>query len=228
MGQRTIAIMQPTYLPWIGYFDLIDRVDCFVFLDSVQFNKRSWQQRNRIKGSKGVLWLTVPVLSKGRREQKIAEVEIDLTRQFQAKHLKTIMSCYSKTPFCQKYIDELSTILNKSHQWLVELNIELIQWFCRNLGISTQTARSSCLSVEGKKAELLANICEALGADCYLSAYIEENNLFKQKKIYLDYHAYKHPKYTQPYGDFLPYLSTVDLLFNMGDSSLPIIREGRQ
>ena len=234
MGRKTIAIMQPTYLPWIGYFDLIDYVDCFVFLDSVQFNKRSWQQRNRIKGAKGVIWLTVPVISKGRREQKIIEVEIDLTRQFQAKHLKTIANCYSKAPFFSQYIDELSAIFNKSHYWLAELNIELIQWFSKELGISTQTLRSSDLDVAGQKTELLVNICEALEADFYLSAegsrdYIQENNLFEKKKIHLVYHDYKHPIYDQCYGEFTPYLSTLDLLFNKGgESSLLLIREGRE
>ncbi|MDY7003475.1 MAG: WbqC family protein [Cyanobacteriota bacterium] len=233
MVRRTIAIMQPTYLPWIGYFDLIDYVDCFVFLDSVQFNKRSWQQRNRLKGAKGVTWLTVPVISKGRREQKIFEVEIDLSRQFQAKHLKTIANCYSKAPFFSQYIDELSTIFHNTHYCLAELNIELIQWFCKQLGISTQTLRSSDLNIEGKKTELLVNICEVLDANCYLSAegsrvYIEENNLFETKNIRLAYHNYKHPIYDQLYGEFIPYLSILDLLFNKGELSLFLIQKGRE
>src|SRR3990167_8474438 len=89
-GGCTIAIMQPTYLPWMGYFDLMDQCDVFVLLDSVQFERRSWQQRNRIKTPQGELWLTVPVLSKGRREQKICQVEIDRSRDFQQKHIRTI------------------------------------------------------------------------------------------------------------------------------------------
>ena len=229
---KTVAIMQPTYLPWIGYFDMIDQSDCFVFLNSVQFNKRSWQQRNRIKGHDGVLWLTVPVLTKGRRHQRIYEVEIASTQHFREEHIKTITRCYSKAPFFEQYIDGLSAILCRSHRLLADLNIEFTHWFCEQLGIETKMIRSSSLDVEGEKVELLVNICGMLGADRYLSAagskeYIEENNLFVPNDIDLVYHAYRHPEYRQLHGSFVPYLSVLDLLFNEGRSSLSIIREGR-
>lgn len=232
MGAHTVAIMQPTYLPWIGYFDLIDQSDCFVFLDSVQFNKRSWQQRNRIKGPEGVLWLTVPVLSKGRRDQRILDVVIDHTTNFQQKNINTITHLYSKAPFFGEYIDELSIVFPKSHQFLADLNIELIRWLCARIGIRTQMLKSSSISVGGKKVELLVNICKALKADRYLSAegsrtYIEENNLFGQSGIDLRYQAYHHPQYRQLHGTFEPYLSVLDLLFNEGPSSLSVIRTGR-
>ena len=229
---KTVAIMQPTYLPWIGYFDLIDQSDCFVFLDSVQFNKRSWQQRNRIKGSDRVLWLTVPVLTKGRRYQRMHEVMIDQTQNFQEKHIRKITHFYSKAPFFAQHIDELSASLCKSHRFLADLNIELIRWLCAQLGIETEMVRSSSLNVEGERVELLVNICGVLGADRYLSAagsreYIEENNLFVPNDIDLVYHAYRHPEYRQLHGSFVPYLSVLDLLFNEGRSSLSSIREGR-
>jgi len=232
MAMRTVAIMQPTYLPWIGYFDLIDQSDCFVFLDSVQFNKRSWQQRNRIKGPEGILWLTVSVLSKGRRDQPILDVVIDHTANFQEKHIKMITHLYSKAPFFGKYVDELSLILSRSHQFLVDLNIELIRWLCTQIGIGTQMVTSSSIDVEGKNVELLVEICKALEADRYLSAegsrtYIEENNLFGPSGIDLAYHAYRHPEYRQLHGAFVPYLSALDLLFNEGSSSLSVIRAGR-
>ena len=231
---KTVAIMQPTYLPWIGYFDLIDQSDCFIFLDSVQFNKRSWQQRNRIKSPGEVLWLTVPVLSKDRRDQRIFEVVIDPSKKFQEKHIKTIMHCYHKAPFLSQYIDELSTIL-KSHSLLGELNIDLIGWLCLKMGIKNQMIRSSSLEATGKKAELLVNICKILNAGRYLSPMgsrnyieIEEDNLFNANAIDLTYHAYRHPEYRQLHGSFEPYLSVLDLLFNEGPSSLSIIRAGRE
>ena len=229
---KTVAIMQPTYLPWIGYFDMIDQSACFVFLDSVRFNKRSWQQRNRVKGLNGILWLTVPVFTKGRRYQLIREVVIDQTQNFQEKHIKTITHLYSRAPFFAQYIHELSAILRKSHRFLADLNIELICWLCARLGVETELTRSSSLNVEGKNVELLVNICKALNADRYLSAagsgeYIEENNLFGPNSIDLAYHAYRHPEYRQLHDAFVPYLSVVDLLFNEGPSSLSIIREGR-
>jgi len=98
-----IAIMQPTYIPWVGYFSLINKVDVFIFLDSVQFAKRSWQQRNKIKTANESIWLTVPVLSKGKQSQFINEVEIDLTRDFSEKHIASLESNYHKAPYFLKY-----------------------------------------------------------------------------------------------------------------------------
>jgi len=229
---KSVAIMQPTYLPWLGYFDLIDLVDVFVILDSVQFNRRSWQQRNRIKGHDRLLWLTVPVLSKGRGDQLIHEVEIERSTNFQENHIKTIKHFYAKAPFFSLYIDELSSILLKRHQFLADLKFELIVWLCERLGIKSQLVRSSSMDVRGKKVEILINICKVLGAARYLSAegsrkYIEEDNLFDLKGIDLMYHAYQHPDYRQINGDFVPYLSVLDLLFNEGPSSLSVIRAGR-
>jgi len=232
MAKRTAAIMQPTHLPWIGYFDLIDQVDRFLFLDSVQFSKRSWQQRNRVKSHSEAVWLTVPVLSKGRRDQTIAEVEIDPEAAFHLKHLKTISHLYAKAPFFEHYFEDFSSVLEKEHRQLSELNIELIQWFCEALGIETEMGKTTDLDVEGSKAELLIDICHSVGANVYLSAegsrtYIDENNQFQAQGIGLEYHAYSHPEYKQLHGDFLPYLSVLDLLFNEGPDSLEIIRSGR-
>lgn len=229
---KTIAIMQPTYLPWMGYFDMINQVDLFVFLDSVQFNKRSWQQRNRIKGHEGNLWLTVPVITKGRRDQRIFEVETAMTQDFGNAHFKTIIHEYGKAPYFRQYFKGLSAILSKPHRYLANLNIELIEWLCNQLGIKTEMARSSELNVEGHKVDLLINICRELKGDRYLSAagskiYIEENNLFPLNGIDLVYQDYQHPEYPQLHGQFESHLSIVDLLFNVGPSSLSIITQDR-
>lgn len=232
MTPHKVSIMQPTYLPWVGYFDLIAQSDYFVFLDSVQFNDRSWQQRNRIKGSDRVLWITVPVLTKGRREQTIKDVIIDKTQNFSDKHIKTISQFYGKAPFFSDYMEGIKSIFDRSHEHLVNLNIDLIGWICEHLGIKKELIRSSSLNVEGSKTELLVNICKCLGARHYLSAegsrtYIEENNLFDKNGIELSYHSYNHPEYTQLYGDFIPHMSAIDLLLNEGPASLSIIRSGR-
>lgn len=229
---RKIAIMQPTYLPWIGYFDLIDQVDRFVFLDSVQFSKRSWQQRNRIKGPKEVRWLTVPVLTKGRSGQLIQEVEIAPSRAFPGHHIETIKRFYSKAPSFTRYMDDLSATLRDTPRFLADLNIKLIRWFCAQMGIETEMIRSSSLNATGRRVELLTNICRSCEAESYLSpegsrTYIEENNLFESNEIELTYHQYNHPEYHQLHGDFVPYLSVLDLILNEGASSLSIIRSGR-
>lgn len=224
--------MQPTYLPWIGYFDLIDQSDCFVFLDSVQFNKRSWQQRNKVKGSEGAIWCTVPVITKGRREQLICDVEIEQTQNFELKHIRTVQHNYEKADFADPFIDEFSAILDKRHELLVELNIELIEWLCAHFGIQTEFIRSSTLGVEGRKTELLVQICQELGANGYLSAlgskdYIEEDNLFLPNGIDLKYHSYEHPEHKQLHGMFESHMSALDLLLNVGPVSLSVIRSGR-
>lgn len=232
MNKRTIAIMQPTYLPWLGYFDLMDRVDSFVLLDSVQFSKRSWQQRNRIKGPDGALWLSVPVLSKGLRAQLIADVEIDPSASFADKHLRTIAHLYADAPFFQRYMDPLSAILRGKRRLLADMNIELMEWMCRCMEISTETVRSSSLEAAGKRVDLLIAICRELGADRYISpegsrGYIQENDLFGSNGIELIYHEYRHPEYRQAHGPFVPYLSALDLLLNEGPNSLSVIRAGR-
>lgn len=224
--------MQPTYLPWIGYFDLMDQCNYFVFLDSVQFEKRSWQQRNRIKTSEGELQLSIPVLTKGKFQQKISEVKIDTQYPFYQKHLKSITLNYSKATFYNRYVNGLEKILCGQHTYLVDLNIELIKWLREKLRIRAQLLRSSQLKVRGNRTELLINICKNLGAETYLSpigskSYIQEGKLFFNNNIRLQYHNFKHPTYHQLYGKFIPYLSVIDLLFNEGDSSLKVIRSGR-
>lgn len=229
---KTVAIMQPTFLPWIGYFSLIDQVDTFVFLDSVQFDKRSWQQRNRIKTAQGAQYLSVPVLSKGKRDQKICEVEIDTSQKFQIRHLKTIENNYRKAPYFLKYWQDFKDQFLKEYSFLSDLNIILIKWFCEKLGLNPDFLFASKLNVEGKKVELLIDICRKTNADCYLSplgskTYIEDNNLFEKQGIMLQYQDYVHPQYSQLYSGFISHLSVLDLLLNEGNSSLKILRMGQ-
>ena len=223
--------MQPTYMPWLGYLSLVDRADCFVFLDSVQFNKRSWQQRNSIKGRNGTTLMTVPVVSKGKRYQQIYEVEIDRPRKILDKHAKTIYHNYKKAPYFLAYYQELAEILRKPNRLLCDLNIQIILWFMKKIGITTSTVRSSALNTSSKKTELLCEVCNSVDASIYLSAmgskkYIQKNNLFKKYNIKLMYNNFQHPRYRQLFGPFTPYLSTLDLLFNEGPASLEIIRSG--
>ncbi|HBR15970.1 MAG TPA: hypothetical protein DD723_10620 [Candidatus Omnitrophica bacterium] len=230
---KTAVIMQPTYLPWQGYFDLMDQSDVFVLLDSVQFDKRSWQQRNRVKTSRGECMLTVPVLTKGKSLQKICEVEIDATSKFCAEHLKAIELNYAKARYFRQYIDSLRGIYLKQPKYLCDLTVDMIFWIKNVLGIRAELLRSSSLGVEGTKADLLVEICRKTGADVYLSParsrdYIGDGRLFTDHGIALLYHHYTPPVYTQLFGDFIPYLSVLDLIFNEGDRSLSVIRSGRR
>ena len=230
---RTAVIMQPTYLPWPGYFDLMDQSDIFVFLDSVQFDKRSWQQRNRIKSAAGEQMLTVPVFSKGQFSQNIYEVHVDHSSNFIESHIKAIQLNYAKSKYFSRYFNEITKILRKRHVLLCDLNIEIILWIKEMFGLKAEILRSSSLNVQGNRVALLADICRSLGASHYLSPkgsmdYITRNNLFDEYGIQLSYQNYEPVPYRQLYGEFVPCLSTLDLLFNEGEQSLNIIRAGRK
>ena len=230
---QTAVILQPTYLPWLGYFDMMDQGDIFVLLDSVQYDKHSWQQRNKIKIPHGELLLTVPVSSKGLFNQKIRQVKIDANSDFQRKHLKTIEVNYKRARFFEKYFYSLKEILTKKHIYLADLTIELISWFKQILGIEAELISSSSFDIKGKKVESLIKICKKVGCQRYLSPkgsqeYIEKNNLFAENGIELIHHNYQDPIYTQLHSNFISRLSTLDLLFNEGENSLTIIRSGRK
>jgi hypothetical protein len=225
------AIMQPTYLPWVGYFALMDRVDQFVFLDSVQFERRSWQQRNRIKTANGALLLTVPVLKKGRYQERIMEVEIDCTSDFARKHIRAIESAYRRAPYFDAFAPALFAHFERGHNLLAELNIAIILWMAQVFGIFTPSTRSSAMKAAGKREGLLVAICRELGTDRYVSppaahAYLDESMAFRDAGIALEWHDYAHPMYRQLHGPFLSHMSAIDLLFNMGPGSLAVIRSG--
>ncbi len=229
-----MAISQPTYLPWIGYLAMIDRVDRFVFLDNVAFNDRSWQQRNYIRAGDDKLMLTAPVLKKGRRGQLIRDVEVTRDKAFPEGHIRSIQNAYAKAPFFDAYAPALFEIMYREQNRLCEVTISIIHWMMDAFGITTPTMCVSAMSVTGAKADLLVDICRGLGADCYLSApgsrdYIEESDAFQEAAINVEYHLYEHPKYRQVGSSFVPYLGSIDLLFNEGgEAGLRILRSGVQ
>lgn len=230
-----IAIMQPTYLPWLGYFDLIDQVDLFVFLDNVQFSKQSWQQRNRIKTRKGLEWLTVPILLRGRFGQLIQEVEIR-DPEFWTKHVRALEVNYGKAPCFHDYLPALLSIYKEGSPWirLVNLNAKLIEWLCAVIGVKTPSVHSSSLKTNGQQSARLIAICKSLGATEYLSpigaaGYLLENiQEFENQGIQVLFHNYKHPIYDQLFPRFQPFASVIDLVFNEGPRSLKIVRSGRK
>lgn len=230
-----VAISQPTYLPWIGYFDLIDQVDRHVVLDNVQFERQSWQQRNRIKGAAGLQWLTVPVEFRGRLGQQIREVRIR-DAGFADDHLRAVELAYRRAPFFEEYYPALTTHLQSARagSLLLELNLALLRWFLSTLGITTPLVLASQLPVEGKRTELLAAICRNMGADKYLSPpgsavyLLNEIGIMSQAGIEVSFQNYLHPEYMQRFPPFVPYASALDLLFNEGPRSLEILRRGRR
>ena len=225
------AIIQPTYLPWIGYFGMMDIADVFIFYDDVQFVKQSWQQRNKIKTQNGWLWLVVPVFQD--LGQKISKVKINNNINWSNTHWKSIYYSYNKAPFFNEYMTIFKEIYEKEWEYLVDLNITLIKKISEILGIDTKFMLSSELGgIEGTKTDRLINILKLIGADEYITgpstkAYIEPEK-FKGNDITLYWYEFNHPTYAQLYGDFVPYLSVIDLLFNMGDESIKLLREGEE
>jgi hypothetical protein len=225
-----VAIMQPTYLPWCGYFGLMKYVDIFIFLDSVQFAKRSWQQRNQIKTPQGAQWLTVPVASKGKRDQMISEVELDNSSNFVSNHRKSIESNYAKAPYFKELGPALLAHI-EGQMFLADLNIGVIERCRKLLGIETNMLRSSLMQGKGAKADLLASLCEEVGATEYITVpgskdYLDESSAFADIGVPVRYFNYRHPEYPQLFGDFLPYMSVIDILFNCGDHSADLVHSG--
>ncbi len=231
--------MQPTYNPWLGYFDLMDKVDIFVYLDNVQLAKRSWQVRNRIKTSQGELFLTIPIKKTKKREKTlIYEAVINDEENWRKKHLKALELNYRKAPYFDEVFPFVNKLIFNDINILGDFNINIIEAIKDKIGIKTKTLKTSQLKdLKGKKDELLVNICKKLNCDTYVSpqgsaCYIEKGKpggLFTENNIDLYYHNYKHPAYNQLYGDFLPYMGIFDLLFNEGFSNaLDIIRKGRK
>ena len=232
MSLITAAIMQPTYLPWLGYMALMDRVDVFVYLDSVQFDKRSWQQRNRIKTANGMQWLTVPVKSKGKREQRINEVELDAASGFARKHVTAMTLAYKKAPRATDLAEALFPVYERGQSRLLDLNVDTLESLRGLLGIDTPLKLSSEMAATGTKADLLAGLCSELGVERYVSPpgsrdYLEASDAFSRAGIEVAYHEYDHPEYPQLHGVFEPYLSVVDLLANVeSGEALDLIRAG--
>lgn len=229
-----VAILQPAYLPWLGFFDLMDQVDSFVLLDNVQFEKRSWQQRNRIKSPAGLLWLTVPVVSRGRFEQKICEVEIE-NREFWRDHLRSIEMNYKRASYFQQYFEECREVMSDSGNGrLVELTCTLIGWLAAKLGVTTPVMGASRLQASGKRTELLRNLCLELNCDEYVSPLgsagylLEELHVMTNSRVTVTFQNYAHPEYRQLFPPFAPYASSLDLLFNAGPHALEIVRSGRR
>ncbi len=222
-----VVILQPGYLPWLGFFDQLRRADCFVIYDDVQYTKRDWRNRNRIKTQAEAKYLTVPIINRGRFDQLIKEAEIDYSQNWTRKHLATILANYKRTPFFENYFPTLIDILNSQTKYLLDLNIKVIRACANWLGIKTQLILSSDLSISGSSTMRLINICQHLKADYYLTGDAASNyldkTLFDKVNIKLEYHSYKHPVYRQLYPPFLPYMSIIDLLFNHGAESLAIL-----
>ena len=225
-----IAGHQPNYLPYCGFFHKIAHCDLFAIVDTVQFVKRGpfgWQHRNRIRTKDGWMWLTVPVLTKGRYYQKINEVEINNDINWRRKHWMSIYLNYKKAPHFNKYSDFFEDLYKRNWDRLIDLNMEVISYLLKALKIDKKIFRCSELSIESGKSQLLVEMCNKFGSGTYLSGihgrdYLDLD-LIKRNNLKVLFQDFNQPVYEQLYNDFIPNLSVIDLLFNKGDESIDLI-----
>ena len=222
----TCVILQPSYIPWRGYFHQIRRADVFVFYDDVNFDKHGWRNRNRVKTANGVQWLTIPVTSPPSCDLHLSPInQVRISdRKWGARHWKTLAMAYSKAPYFQRYAHLLEPYFHLGTEMLVDTIVPLTELLARELGIcQTRYLRSSSLVGQGSKTERLIAILQEVGADHYISgpsarAYLDERR-FAEAGITHEYMTYEYPEYPQLYPPFHPAVSILDLLFMVGPNA---------
>lgn len=232
MGKK-IAILQSNYIPWKGYFDLINMVDEFILLDNVQYTRSDWRNRNKIKTPHGIQWLTIPVEIKGKHHQKICETLVCGTK-WRVIHWKTIIQNYSKAKYFAEYKNLFEELyLNRDEKYLSLINFRFLSTICKILGIDTHISWSMDYEMINGKTERLIYLCKQAKATEYLTGpasknYIEEN-LFEEtgiKLIYMDYSGY--PEYCQLFPPFIHEVSIIDLIFNEGPDAIKFLKSCQQ
>jgi hypothetical protein len=215
-----LSAHQPAYLPWLGYFHKIAISNIFVILDNVQLEKNSFINRNKVKTSQGALWLTVPVLISGHTQKAIKDMEINNTIDWRTKHWKTIYLNYKKAAHFAEFSDYFQELYKKEWIKLTDLLEYTLQFFLNALNIKTKIYRQSELQIYSKKQELILDLCKYFKAKIFLFGVLgkkyADTSLFGDNGIRITFQEYNHPVYPQLQGDFIPNLSIIDLLFNVG------------
>lgn len=232
---RSCCVLQPPFLPWGGWFDLVDQADILIVLDDAQFSKQSWQQRNRIRTQKGFEYLSVPVRSAGRLGQAINEVQLSDT-SFVDSFQGQIRSAYQTAPFFSSVEPELVSVLRDSvaSGLLIDVNMRIISWLFNVLGLHVELIQASELGVSGRRGHRVAALCQAVDAQRYLSPsgareYLEEDQShFADRSIAVELQNYVHPEYEHFRQPFMAYASVLDLIMMQGSRAMSTIRKGRR
>ncbi len=225
-----VAIHQPQFMPWLGYLDKIDRADVFVVLDSVQFKKNEWQNRNRIRTATGWQWVTVPVHH--NFGQAIQDVRINNTMDWQRAHLRALAMHYGRAPYVTQFLPELTTIYNTSWDCLSDLAVAMLRWLMSAFGMTTPIEFSSKMTLRDERTERLIDICHTLGATTYVAgaggkAYMDLES-FDAAGVVVEFQDFQHPVYPQCYEPFISGMGAIDVLMMCGDEAGQRLREGRK
>jgi hypothetical protein len=223
-----LSAHQPAYLPWLGYFEKIQRSDIFVYLDTVQFEKNSFINRNKIKTSQGPQWLTIPVKVKGHINSTLTETEVDNSQNWRIKHIKSIEMNYRKAPYFANCFPRLCDLLLMPGDNLADLCWNQLSFWLTEFQIDTKVVRSSDLNITSKKSDLIFDLCMNYSADRYLSGalgreYLDEEK-FESMGIKIQYQDFNHPNYSQLWGAFEPAMGIVDYWMNVGPGDLKNIK----
>ena len=211
-----VTIHQPDFLPWLGFFDRWKQSDLYVVLDDVQFLRRGWHHRDKIKTPHGVKWLTVPVIKKNKYEQQIREVKVDKTQDWQQKHLNTLKAAYGKAPNYTEVMAGLEVIYHLNKDLLIDFNMDMLKHCAILLSIATPMVRSSEMGIMTKGGQRILDLVLSVGGSVYLTGvgsrdYLDEE-LFERAGIELRWQEFEHPAHPQLHGPFEPMLSVLDYL----------------
>ena len=230
-----LGCVQPTYLAWIPFFERMQMSDVFVYLDDVQFVRRSPHSRNKIKLANGPLLLTVPVLSKGHRKARICDIKINHGRDWARSHWRSIELNYRKARCFEALAPLLQAVYSQHWEKLADLSIALIELFKDYLGLAVPTYRSSELAIQAEGNEKLVKMCQMLGATKYIvkpnTEHYHPKSFFEAHGISFEYIVYGDQEYEQLYGEFMPGLSILDYAMNCGPNSLEkqeVLNEDRE
>lgn len=223
-----VTIHQPEHMPWLGFFHKINMVDVYVVLDNVQYRRRYFQNRNKIRTKDGWQWLIVPLEKEERDELLIKNAKISKAdMRWREDNVESMRQNYYRTAYFENYWDEFKAIYNRDYCYLSEFNIGLIKFFLQKLGLKKDIVLASELGVSGDKGDLIFDICKVASAKTYISGISGKDYLnfdkFNANHIEVVIQEFHHPIYKQFYQPFMPCMSVIDLLFNYGGNSLEII-----
>ncbi|NMB81196.1 MAG: WbqC family protein [Ignavibacteria bacterium] len=220
MAKKIISAHQPAYLPWLGYIHKVALSNEFIILDNVQFEKNSFTNRNKIKGPKGVLWLTVPLHLSDHFHKNINQIEIDNSTNWSEKHWTSIFYNYKKAPFFDKYSGFLEDMYHRKWDSLLPLTMHYLKFFLDEVGIHTELLLQSNLGIKSKKNKLILDLCKTRNADIFIFGNFgkdyADQKLFSSNNINVVFQEYNCSKYQQLWGEFIPNLTSLDALLNLG------------